>query len=172
MATRKPIWPSSARLVAPSHTKRVFGPNDFRELVDLSAKKLAAIHKSFPFVALAGIGHSGVPLMAALSYKIGVPMIAVRRKSNETQHDYTGEWNGYYSGGPYLVVDDLISSGATLRRIISAIDKLKDSYSQPPSLLGCLLYRDGTENRYHAVQNVGNVWCWKLEAPDIAKPTA
>jgi adenine/guanine phosphoribosyltransferase-like PRPP-binding protein len=112
----------------------VFGP-DFRELVVGLSEKVLELQKTLGFTYIAGSGNSGALVVAAVSFHTGIPMWIVRRR-RESTHD-TRTCNGtLVDGGPaYLIIDDLISSGATVDRIITT---LHDAHGLSPA--GVLTY--------------------------------
>lgn len=75
-------------------------------------------------------GHSGIVLASILSHTMGLPMLIVRKQENPTPHDGLMV-NGYQPEIPiggalrYLIIDDLISSGRTIERIIYQIKHLE-----------------------------------------------
>lgn len=71
-------------------------------------------------------GVSGACMAWPLSYRLKIPVVAVR-KPGEACHGYDPDDEGVISGYGdlfrYIIVDDFISSGATIRAIIHRIDK-------------------------------------------------
>lgn len=71
-------------------------------------------------------GVSGACMAWPLSYRLKIPVVAVR-KPGEASHGYDPDDEGVISGDGdlcrYIIVDDFISSGATIRAIINRIDK-------------------------------------------------
>jgi len=115
----------------PSHTRKVFNPKLFKKTVDRLVRWLSTPRaKVLKIKALAGCGNSGVPMISAVSYATGLPIITVRKKS-ETEHVYHSGYDvtGFNEGGSYLIVDDLIDSGATVTRIIESISLMNPSLS-------------------------------------------
>lgn len=138
----------------PSYTEKVFGRN-FSSSVQRIATKVAEIRERYPFDALAGSGNSAAPLLGALSFLTGIPFILVRKESDSC-HDIR-EVNGYIGCHQYLIIDDLISSGATVGRVISRITKEYhraapewdvDSYKQSVPVPAAILLYSGTGYQY------------------------
>ena len=81
-----------------------------------------------------GIEAMGLPLMAPLSMRTGIPMVIARKR----QYDLTGEIEinqetGYSKGSIYLndikqgenlvIIDDVLSTGGTIRSVIEGVNK-------------------------------------------------
>lgn len=138
---------------APGHTRKVFDHKQFRRLVEACDSRITELRKDMEINALAASGNSGLPLLGALSFYTGLPMLAVR-KTADTQNDtvFIGDtWdlrtrtrmvNGTFSTFTrYLIVDDLIDSGRTIRRIIDNIEtEAKGLSIETPCCVGILLY--------------------------------
>lgn len=160
-ATKKPKltlpkWDLSSGYDHPSYTHKIFRPDEFRKLVLKAEKKLLAIHQVTPFEAIAGTGNSAMPLLGALSYKMGVPMIAVR-KDGEKRHDDRNV-NGR-TRSRYVIVDDLIDSGATVDRIVGEIAKAS-SYTS--TLVAVVLYEQGSRNYFRTFKSGKSVPVYAL----------
>ena len=137
---------------APSHTEEIFNPRSFKVLVDKTCKAVVKLRRKLKFQCLAATGNSGVLLAGAVSYKLGIPLLIVRKKGDDC-HDSL-RVNGYRTNGQcrYLIVDDLIASGDTVRRIMKLVDDghkydmenrswdttIHDN--EPPVCAGILLY--------------------------------
>jgi hypothetical protein len=119
MDPTKPFCTPVAGYVSPNHTSQIFNAWEFQTLVDKIAERMVLLHNKHPFDAIAGSGNSGQPLLGALSYKTGIPIISVR-KSKDSNHD-SSLANGYLNARTYLIIDDLIDTGTTIKRIISSI---------------------------------------------------
>ena len=93
------------------------------------ARKILAAH---PFDAIAFRGSSGAALAFPLSAALGIPALYVRKPS-ESSHGRSIE-------GPdgdvarYLIVDDLVASGATVSAVMDAL--------KPATCAAILLYAD------------------------------
>lgn len=123
--------------VAPGHTNKVFDPNQFPTLVKDLAKRVRTIKKITGANCLAGSGNSGLLLLGALGIKLKMPFFAVR-KTKDAKAD-SRMANGFVpdEGARYLIIDDLISSGNTCRRIHNFI---ATEFRDGPECVGILLY--------------------------------
>lgn len=141
---------ASTFVSAPSHTWNIFNVDQFRRVVECFEAKLERINKATPFNAIAGCGNSGVPLAAALSYLMGIPMITVRKPGEETAAGMASRVTGAFNAGAYVIIDDFWSSGGTVNRMMDAIDCASDGKSKPVAL-AYYDYRtdspEGTESR-------------------------
>ena len=122
---------------APGHTNQVFDPNQFPALVKALAARIRVLKKVTGANCLAGSGNSGLLLLGALGLKLKMPFFAVR-KSRDTWAD-SRMANGFVpeGGSRYLIIDDLISSGTTCRRIH---DFIASEFRGGPKCVGILLY--------------------------------
>lgn len=96
---------------------KVYGKG-FLKLVPKTAKKLRAIRREHPFDAIAFTGSSGAALAYPMSYLLKVPLIHVRKGKS---HYYGGKIEGTISSKRYLIIDDFIDSGSTMKRVIKTI---------------------------------------------------
>lgn len=116
-------------------------------------------------------GSSGHAIAWPVSYKLGIPVCIVRKPCEES-HD--GLISGDGQLGDYIIIDDLISSGATLRRVLKAIsDKAIDYGTAVPRCVGIFLYnsydREGTWGDNIPVFTSRN-GVWSQPAPSVPEP--
>lgn len=116
-------FPPEGKIWAPGHTYQVFDPLKFNTLVRKMLPKLKRLMKKHNANAIAVSGNSGTILGGALAFKLGVPIFAVRKSmdTNNDSHMANGFWT--QGGCRYIVIDDLISSGTTVERILREIHK-------------------------------------------------
>jgi adenine/guanine phosphoribosyltransferase-like PRPP-binding protein len=121
---------SETMIVAPAHTGEVFNPNTFKNLVDKLVIKFKYLAKNYKINTLVGCGNSGVPIVSAAAYRLGVPFFAVRKSRSDTLNDdYMA--NGYVTktGVRYLIVDDCIETGTTIKRIVKNMKNSLDAWT-------------------------------------------
>lgn len=111
-----------------SYTDAIFDPARLHVLADRMSDTLLKYSQHTPFDAVAGSGNSGVPLAACVSYKLGVPLIAVR-KDNEPAAWSQGA-SGLVYGARYVIIDDLIASGGTIDRIFKSVEDGHENYKK------------------------------------------
>ncbi len=123
---------------------RVYGKG-FLKLVPAAVAKLRTFRRKHPFDALAFTGSSGAAIAFPLSYFLKVPLIHVRK--NDKNH-YGMPIEGTLSSKRYVIVDDFIASGSTVRKIIKTVKK---EYSHPAELVGIFLYDSYKRETYEGV---------------------
>lgn len=96
---------------------KVYG-KEFLELVPKAVKKLRAIRRKHPFDAIAFTGSSGAALAYTMSYFLKLPLIHVRKGAS---HYGGGRIEGTISSKKYIIIDDFIDRGNTVRRIAKTI---------------------------------------------------
>lgn len=99
-------------------------PLKYRRLIDKIADQMAALKKKKSFGAIAFRGTSGAALAYPLSAQLNIPIICVR-KSNEQSHGLSVEGT-QRNIRKYVIIDDFMESGKTIKAILKAIDKKKD----------------------------------------------
>lgn len=107
----------------------------FFKIVPAAVKKIRAFKKKHPFEAIAFTGSSGAGLAYPLSYILKMPLIHVRKKGDS--QNYFPVIEGTISASSYIIVDDFISSGKTVRRILREI---KENINNKPKPIGIFLY--------------------------------
>jgi adenine/guanine phosphoribosyltransferase-like PRPP-binding protein len=111
----------------------VYG-SDFLKKIPLAVKKLRALKKILKFDAIAFTGNSGAGFGFPLSFLLKIPVINVRKRA--TAH-YEGKIEGTISSKRYLIVDDFISTGNTIKRINTTISNELFGHAKP---VGIFLY--------------------------------
>lgn len=113
-------------------------PKALMKVVDKAAAKIKAWLESEPHRLTAPITHvvvtgiSGQSIGWPVSYKIGLPL-AVVKKDGEKGHT-SGTVIGTGELGDYVILDDLISTGATINRVVDQIKlaaDLQNGYTTP-----------------------------------------
>lgn len=103
----------------PSHTQQVFDVAEMRVIVD---KIEAYLRENLNVRALAACGFSGVPIVSAASFYIGIPITLVRKPEEVSHKMHCGfDVTGYVGAGDYAIVDDMVSSGSTVKHIMDQI---------------------------------------------------
>lgn len=114
---------------------KVYGM-EFLKLVPLTVKKVRAIRRKHHFDAIAFTGSSGAALAYPLSYLLKLPLIHVRKGAS---HYSNGRVEGTISSRKYLIIDDFIETGKSMRRIIKTISEELD-HAEPVAI--CLYSSD------------------------------
>ncbi len=126
------------------YLNRVYG-KEFLKLVPMAVAKLRAFRKKHHFDAIAFTGSSGAALAFPLSYFLKLPLIHVRKKD---RNHFSEKIEGTMSSQKYIIVDDFIASGATVRRVIKTI---KSEYGHPVEPVGICLYDSDSRSLYDGI---------------------
>jgi orotate phosphoribosyltransferase-like protein len=115
-------------------------PVDFAEKMQAALKRFKVLRRKLKFNAIAFTGSSGCSMAFYLAINTGIPLIYVR-KAKETSHGKAVECNYSYNIEKYLIVDDFISSGSTVRRIAKKVKMAaKDLGWEGPECVGIFCY--------------------------------
>jgi len=107
-----------------NYLQHVFDQALFQKSVDKTIAIAERLKKSEGFDTIAFSGMSGAAMAFLLSHWMNVPLLCVRKKA-DTSH-YVQSSRKFLEGNVadvhrYLIVDDFISSGATVQYIIDTI---------------------------------------------------
>jgi hypothetical protein len=115
------------RLSAEYHSN-LTTPDQFRSVVDNTAahikRWLAASGAKVTHIVATGI--SGQSVAWPLSLALDLPVCIVRKHGEPSHMMYGGPVVGSGELGDYIIVDDLISTGETIRRVIQEINTAHD----------------------------------------------
>lgn len=113
---RKPKPPQRRTLrIISSYLYDVYDVKRLPWIVDATAKAIEKFHKRKAIDAIAFSGTSGAAVAYPLSVKMGFPLICIRKDGTESH--YYSTYEGVMDVKHYIIVDDCISSGDTIRRI-------------------------------------------------------
>jgi orotate phosphoribosyltransferase-like protein len=131
-----------ANLFSGYYTEGIFGETRLRSYAQWVADVVARLQSEhdLDFVAVSGL--SGISVAFAAKMLHDFPVVVVRK--GESTHGSQVEGNARM--GRYVVLDDLIDTGATVQRIRDGIDNwfrrnTRPGWSSPPEYIGTLLYR-------------------------------
>ena len=125
-------------------------------------KMLKAFHKSNTFDAIAFCGHSGAAFAFPISFALNIPAICVRKRGELTNSHCDRVFEGIRPK-KYIIIDDRICDGNTIKRIVNEINAEIDAYNEDlkwqrryniknimkhPELLAIFLYSDIDPYRY------------------------
>jgi adenine/guanine phosphoribosyltransferase-like PRPP-binding protein len=132
---------------SPSYTARIFDHDKFKALISECASAIAVLQPVLGFDILVGCGHSGTPLVTALSLETDLPMILIRK--GECAGDDRMANGMLKPTGRYLIIDDLIESGDTVRACRQAINAATEERGLEPMMpAGILLYEERFDEFY------------------------
>jgi len=115
-------------------------PREMYETMEKSCRKIGKLHKELKFDAIAFTGSSGAALAFVAGITHRIPVIYVR-KEGEKAHGRPVECNTTAPIHTYLIVDDFIASGNTLRSIRNAINiQATKNTEARPKCVGIFLY--------------------------------
>jgi orotate phosphoribosyltransferase len=130
-----------------SYLEVVFHPRRMQKVVSVFTEQLNELKKYTDIDAIACQGFSGSSIATVLSYTTGIPLLYVRKEKEDT-HSYNSVEFPYVGFEKdkfiYVIVDDLIHSGRTVKNIQNEIEH----YFQvrgchvPTELLQIFLYED------------------------------
>ncbi len=105
----------------------IYGSN-YVKLINKTIKKITLIKKKNNFDAIAFSGSSGAAIAYPISYLLKLPLIHVRK---DKSHYGNSKVEGCINSNKYIIIDDFISSGATIKRIIKTIDFELNGITEP-----------------------------------------
>ena len=121
-SVKKPVKKLTQKIkhqIRSDYLGKVYG-QQFLELVPAAVKKLRAIKRKHPFDAIAFRGSSGAALAFPLSFFLKLPLIHVRK---EKSHYGRGTIEGTVSSKKYVIIDDFIDMGTTVKTIVKEVNK-------------------------------------------------
>ncbi len=133
--------------IVSSYLHNVYHVNVFAKLINKATKQLKAFRQKHPFDAIAFTGTSGAALAYPLSLRLKVPLICVRNPLIKNHSNHMVE--GCYSAKRYIIIDDLIDVGNTIKRIVDGINiayKVERAATKP-KLIAIWLYGSDTSYR-------------------------
>ncbi len=119
-----------------SYLYDIYHPATFKKLVDRVAKKVVKLKKKLKFNAIAFSGSSGAALAYPVSALTKIPLIHVRKKGKTHGDDIEG---GGHEIKRYIILDDFIDTGATVKRIYNQI-KNECDYDDEVKCVAIVLY--------------------------------
>lgn len=111
---------------SPVSYNQIFDPAIYNKVVEAYVAKLpgymALNHPTVEAYALGGSGFSGSLVAMGVAARLSLPVWIVRKEQSHSGNlGYLERGGPYDFKGPWVFVDDFISSGATLQRCIKAI---------------------------------------------------
>jgi len=123
-----------------TYLKKIFDPTLFKRTVRKVVKKVREIQKTTPFNAIAFTGQSGAAMAYPVACKTELFLICVR-KVGEKCHGQQIESANNRDIKNYIIIDDLMGTGATVMRIREQLKEVDIG-----DCVGIVLY-DGTSIR-------------------------
>ena len=135
-----------------NYLANIFDSKVYKTKVDTTVDQVCIMleDSKYIFDAIAFSGESGGAIAYPLSYLTELYLICVRKEGTNT-HGQALE-AGYWQKG-YVIVDDQISTGATMRRIIDGVKALR-----PESMCqGIVLYNSSRNSDYNGIPVIGTL---------------
>lgn len=106
-------------LMYASYLRHVLSPEGIKKYVDEAVKNITLFQAAHPFDTIAFCGMSGSAMAYPLSYLMQKHTVCVRKPEIEA-HSWA-KTEGVFDFDTYIIVDDLIDSGKTMRLITSSM---------------------------------------------------
>lgn len=130
-----------------SYLQHVFDPALFQRSVDKTLAAAERLQKCYGYDTIVFSGMSGAAMAFMLSHWMNVPLLCVRKKGDSSH--YVSSTRRYLEGNAqdvrkYLIIDDFISSGATVQYMIDTIKEA--NYSA--ECVGMLMYASYSDRQW------------------------
>ena len=143
-----------------SYMSKVYNTKKFASLAKRVAKHMVKLRSTLKFDAIAFTGSSGAALAYPVSVITGIPLVHVRKRENS--HGSEIEGDGELKS--YIILDDFIDSGATIKRIHGKIISYSHINAEDAATcVGIALYNEGNMKKLHKRTNA--FWIGKTCIP-------
>ena len=116
-------------------------PGQLIERLQVAAIHISNLREKLKFDALAFTGSSGSCVAFTMSVALNIPVIYVRKEGEQSHGAVVESNSGAQRIGKYLIVDDFIASGSTVRKIYTGIElDSKNRSLKAPTCVGIYLY--------------------------------
>ena len=129
-----------------SYLSSIFDPVKYAKTFRQSLRILRALRKDRPFDAIAVRGVSGMALGFALAHRLKVGVICVRKSTARAHCKHTVE--GFVGAKRYVIVDDLVETGGTIKCII---DEIKIEAPQAKCVAGFFYLTEQMQDKYECL---------------------
>lgn len=133
---------------------KVYTPKAFNLAVKRTIALVKSLQKQFKFTAIAFTGSSGAAVAFPVAYATKLNLIHVRKTGDRSHWNRENDSNveGVLGARNYIIIDDFISSGNTIRRIICDVNK---SYHQndyvAPKCVAIVLYSNNLLKEFNKI---------------------
>jgi adenine/guanine phosphoribosyltransferase-like PRPP-binding protein len=107
-----------------SYLSPIFNPDSLKITVDSLVRQTILLKEKYGFDTIVFSGTSGTSMGFLLSHLLDIPVLCIRKKNDSSHYS---NWRGPLEGNigleRYLIVDDFISSGDTVRYIMDEIHR-------------------------------------------------
>jgi adenine/guanine phosphoribosyltransferase-like PRPP-binding protein len=122
--------------VETDYLEEVYYLDRYHKMITSAVKTIRRFSKHTHFDAIAFTGTSGAAIAYPLSLRLNKPLICVRKKKEKSH--YFGRIEGCVDAKSYIIVDDCVASGRTVKDIVSTISGCKRLKKAKP--VGIYLY--------------------------------
>lgn len=112
------------------YLKTVFDNESFVKKVNSLGKEIVSLKRKIPFDAIAFSGTSGSAMAFPISYSLKIPLICVRKGGKKNNSHFSDSFHGnipcvegFLEANKYIIIDDFIESGNTIKRIKKEVNK-------------------------------------------------
>jgi len=143
------------------YLRKVFDPKKYSWTLKEAQIALRSFSKRHPFDAIAFTGVSGASLAFPLSLTLNKPLICIRKDDNSHYfRDHfevkdlqvaLGRVEGCINPQNYIIVDDCVHHGWTLKRIVEQVGKVAPN----AKLVGIYLFADPRRRNNKTIQILG-----------------
>jgi len=125
------------------------------------SRNLLRLKKVLSYDAIAFRGYSGAGMAFPVSYVTGLPLLLVRKttvdnKINDSSHGYVLHGDERKDITKYIILDDIIASGNTVRDIIRTVER-RTFHPELPSRVECVgvcLYSIEASSNRHSIDGL------------------
>lgn len=119
------------------YLQKVYNVSEFAHTAAKAVQAAIRMRKVIDYDAFAFTGTSGAAMAYILSAELGVPLLCVRKETDNSHYvKGHGYLEGYVKAEQYVFVDDFISSGDTFRRVREVVE----SKLHRAKCVGAILY--------------------------------
>ncbi len=112
-------------------------PKDLKRITTRVSKKMLALKKKLKFDAIVFRGNSGAAIAFPVSVATGIPVVLVRKEGS-----HGSKIEGSCNVSKYIILDDFISSGDTMRKILNEMTKWNAGGDSEVQCVGIALYNE------------------------------
>lgn len=124
-------------------------PKNYKRTITRAVNQFSTlVMNRFEFDAIAFTGSSGCAIAFPLALKYEVPLMYVR-KEKEKSHGCRVEINQSIILKRYVIVDDFVATGSTVRRVKSQLDEFAKSNRIPEPELLCIYGFEDSDREIH-----------------------
>lgn len=106
-------------MIQSSYLNDVLSPSSLKQIAAKICRKLKYRKNDFDVIAFRGM--SGALIAPIVAAKMNKGMLMVRKESDKNHSNFTVEGN--IAGDRFIIIDDLVCTGDTIREIVSKVQK-------------------------------------------------